>query len=281
MFSLIRTDNNVHKATFKLPSFTSKQRCLIISDVHWDSAWCDRKVLTKHLDQAKASNSPIFMFGDFFDVMQGKWDPRKSYDQLRPEHQGPNYLDLLVNTASDYLMPYKEQLALIGYGNHETAIIKRHEVDLIQRLVGILRKDGSKVVTGQYWGFVQFVLSCSTHKDTKTLHYHHGYGGGGEVTRGLIDHSRTRGQYQADIYVSGHIHRRNMDENILLRCTTKGKIRSINQMFLRCSSYKHEDSGYHIEKGRAARPIGGWWLEFSMSRLDDNVTCANVVALPT
>ena len=38
---------------------------------------------------------------------------------------------------------------------------------------------------------------------------------------------------------------------------------------LRCSTYKDEfqdgDHGFHVEKGRGPRPMGGWWLRFRMS----------------
>jgi hypothetical protein len=112
------------------------------------------------------------------------------------------------------------------------------------------------------------------HRESKTLHYHHGYGGGGEVTRGMIDNSRTRGQYSADIYISGHIHRRNSDENVMISVNNYGRVVQKEQVFLRAGTYKREEiggSGYHIEKGRSARPVGGWWLDFEISRAKNTV----------
>ena len=61
--------------------------------------------------------------------MQGKYDPRSSKDDLRPEHQGSNYLDSLVNTAADFFEPYAKNLIMIARGNHEAAILKRQETD--------------------------------------------------------------------------------------------------------------------------------------------------------
>jgi hypothetical protein len=202
--------------------------------------------------------------------MQGKWDPRASQDTLRSEHRGGNYLDLLVDTAVEWFMPYKDILALVSYGNHETSIIKKHEVDLIQRFVGAMRSHKSKVMVGTYWGFVLLSVSCRKGREAsdaiKKINYHHGYGGGGEVTRGLIDASRTRSMYDADVFVSGHIHRRNYDENIITRVTSRGKVVTGQQLFLRCSCWKEENTGYHVEKGRAARPLGGWWLKYEQMR---------------
>lgn len=246
------------------------RRILILADVHWDSAHCQLAALKETLAQAQAEGCPVIISGDFFDAMQGKWDPRSSQEALRPEHRGGSYLDLLVDTSSEWLAPFSENLALISYGNHETAIKKRHEVDLLQRLCHELRRGGSRVECGPYWGFVlvsgRFAMA-EKQRDSFTIHYHHGFGGGGEITRGMIDQSRTRSQYLADVYVSGHIHRRNCDENVLTTVTARGVIRHRRQLFLRCSSWKNESSdGWHVQQGRAARPIGGWWLEVSAVR---------------
>ena len=128
----------------------------------------------------------------------------------------------------------------------------------------MLRREGSSCLLGTYWGFVGFLHQHGNQSGrSQSLHYHHGFGGGGEITRGLIDHSRTRGMYAADIYVSGHIHRRNYDENIVTAISPRGVVHQRTQLFLRCASYKAEHDGWHAEKGRAARPIGGWWLVFN------------------
>ena len=262
-WTIERTDRQAHRITYQLPSVSGVSRLLILSDLHWDSAWCRRDILKRDLDQALETNTPVLIAGDLYDAMQGKWDPRKSQDQLRPEHRGGNYFDLLINTSVEWFAPYASVLALIGQGNHETSILQRHETNLLERLVALLRaQHKSPVELGGYWGYCLLQLkNISGNSATKTIHYHHGYGGGGEITRGLIDHSRTRSQYDADIYISGHIHRRNSDENIMTRVTDRGVVYTVQQLFLRCGAYKEETEGWHIEKGRAGRPVGGWWVE--------------------
>ncbi len=264
-----KTDTNVARFSTHM-SMSAPKRLLFLADVHWDSAHCRLDLLKKTMDEAKQDNTPVFIFGDLFDAMQGKWDPRSSQDTLRDEHRGGNYLDLLVDTAVEWFTPYKDILALISYGNHETSIMKRHEVDLIQRLVGALRSKKSQVLVGPYWGFILMAITCRRYRESadviKRISWHHGYGGGGEVTRGMIDSSRTRSMYDADVYVSGHIHRRNFDENVMTRVSSKGTAYNTQQLFLRCSSWKEETSGYHVEKGRAARPLGGWWINYEYHR---------------
>jgi hypothetical protein len=66
--------------------------------------------------------------------MQGKADKRSDKSSLRPEHQGSNYFDLLVDTAVDDIAPYRAYILEITDGNHETAVRKNHEIDLVERL---------------------------------------------------------------------------------------------------------------------------------------------------
>lgn len=285
-WSIDRSDTHCHKLTINHGAIGTVRRVLLLADLHWDSAHCLRDELAATLAQAKATGSPVLMFGDIFDAMQGKWDPRASADTLRPEHRCGNYLDSLVDTAAEWFTPYADVIALMSYGNHETSVKKRHEVDLLQRLVGLLRSNGSRVVCAPYWGYVMarhLFAASAKHVTLTRLLYHHGYGGGGEVTRGMIDHSRTQRQYEADIYVSGHIHRRNVDENIMIRLTSHGNVEQNRQLFLRCGAWKDESGdGWHTEKGRAARPHGGWWLEFQSTRKNDSRTSeVSFRAIPT
>lgn len=263
-----KTDANAYRLNMDFARTGDVRKILLLADIHWDSAHCRLDLLGECLGKAKEAGAPVVIAGDFFDAMQGKWDPRSSQDALREEHQGGPYLDLLVSTAAEWLKPYAANLAVISYGNHETSIKKRHEVDLLQRLCQELRRMGSPVECGPYWGYlVGVAMFPNGSRDNVKICWHHGYGGGGEVSRGLIDHSRTRGQYEADVYLSGHIHRRNLDENVITRVSSLGRVRKRRQLFLRASCWKDEShDGWHVQQGRAARPIGGWWLEIEATK---------------
>ena len=121
------------------------QEFLLLSDVHWDNPHCKRDILHRLLVQAKERNAGIFVFGDLFCLMQGKYDPRASKDSIRPEHQCNDYLDAVIRTAVKDFQPYAANLELITPGNHETAILKRQETDMIQRLA-----DGLGINRGGY-----------------------------------------------------------------------------------------------------------------------------------
>jgi UDP-2,3-diacylglucosamine pyrophosphatase LpxH len=262
--------NHVIKLTLEYDSSLDTRRICILSDIHWDNAHCRLDILADVLDKAKKDNIPVCIFGDFFCAMQGRWDKRADQDQLRDEHRGNNYLDKLVDTATQWFEPYKDVLALVTLGNHETKIHQHHQTNLIDRFSSNLRQKGSPLIYGPYWGFMLIRSKSSRTKkywDCRKLHWHHGFGGGGEVGRGISDHAKTRSQFDADIYVSGHIHRRNFDENIITTITAHGHIVKKQQLFIRCSTFKDEAKcTWHSEMGRGARPIGGWWLDFEMQK---------------
>lgn len=250
------------------------RRIGLFTDLHWDNAHCRLDALKRSLDDAAENDWPCLFFGDFFCVMQGRWDPRASQEGLRDEHRGGNYLDRVIDTSVQWFEPFKHIMAFVSPGNHEVSIRRRHETDLISRFVGGMRSAGARTIQGGYWGYILLALigGRQVQRDWRSLHYHHGYGGGGPITRGFIDHSRTRSADQADIYISGHIHRRNMDENIVRSITCRGNIEMRQQLFLRSSCWKDEskDEWHSGLMGRDPRPIGGWWLDLYVDKRGKN-----------
>jgi len=238
-------------------------RFMALTDLHWDSAHCDRILLKRHLDKALEEDAPVVIVGDMYDLMQGKWDPRSDQNTLRPEHRGNCYLDLVVNTSLEWFAPYAKILAVITPGNHEASITKRHQIDVLDRFCFGMRQMGSEVIYAKDWSYLLQRNKRASSNDSQStkIFLHHGWGGGGPITRGLIDHSRTRDQWDGDIFISGHIHRRNIDENTIVRCSGNGLIQVRDQLFVRCGSYKHEtNDSWHVSQGRGARPLGGWWI---------------------
>jgi hypothetical protein len=248
------------------------------SDLHADNQNSDLKLIHKDLAEAVRRDAPIILAGDTFCAMQGKWDPRKSDKELRAELRNGDYFDALVKYVFDICEPYKSHIAIIGQGNHETSVIKRHETNLVQRLVDKLRdsKGGSPAMAGEYrgWAIHRWQLRNRASKASRTVYFHHGYGGGGEVTRGMIDNSRTRSMIDADIFFSGHIHRRNCDDDVFTYCERNGLIVERRRLFLRGGAYKNDQhSQWQIERGSSARPKGGWFVRFDVKRdtRDDNI----------
>jgi hypothetical protein len=248
-------------------------RILLMADEHVDNQLCNRELLTKHHEQALETQSPIIKVGDIFCAMQGKWDKRSDTNQMRPEHRVSHYLDALTSTAAQYYAPYASSIAIVTPGNHEASILDRHQVHLVQNLAYQLRQEHkSPVADLTYVSFAYMRWrrrgpNGGYHSTTRTMLLHHGFGGGGPITRGLIDNNRMREQYDADIFVSGHIHRRNVDENVIVALNKEQKIVTRQQFMIRCSTYKEEHvtmEGFHAMSGRAGRPLGGYWLNWEI-----------------
>jgi hypothetical protein len=154
-------------------------------------------------------------------------------------------------------------MALITPGNHETAVRKRMETCLTTRLVEQLRTRGSKCRHAGYSGWVLFRAKVGkTSSALYRLWYHHGYGGGGPITRGVIDYSRYLVDVDADCIHAGHVHQRTLIEASRQRLSPNGIPRIRPMHLVRSAAYKQEclTDGWAVEKGMSARPLGGWWM---------------------
>jgi hypothetical protein len=245
-----------------------EQWFLLTSDHHWDNPKCDRLTLRRHFDMAVARRAGVFVFGDLFCGMQGKWDKRANKDDIRPEHQSGNYLDSLVSTAAQWFAPYLENLVEISPGNHETAILSHHETDLTQRLVDRLNGETGKVHRGGYAGFVRFMFQREPegNRTSRLLYYTHGSGGNAPVTRGAMDAARKAEIIpDADLVYRGHNHNSWILPWGRQRVTDGGKKYIDEQLHLNGGTYKSDfnlDGGYAIERGFLPLAMGGIWLRF-------------------
>jgi hypothetical protein len=115
--------------------------------------------LSVTLTKPSSKTQDILLNGDTFCCMMGKYDPRRSKDGIRPEHNKANYLDAIVNDAIEWFSPYAHNIKVVGYGNHETAILKNLETDLIDRFVfGLNSKNDTKVEVGGYGGWIVYTF---------------------------------------------------------------------------------------------------------------------------
>jgi hypothetical protein len=260
---------NIHEVTCQ-----SGQEFLLMSDLHWDNPHCDRGLLKNHLDEAVKRNAAIILNGDTYCCMGGKYDRRADKSLIRPEHNTDRYFDAIVDTSVEWFAPYAKNILLIGYGNHETAIIKHGETDLLQRFASTLNyATGSAVQVGGYGGTIDIRVLHDTIRGVNfVVHYFHGHSGGGAVSRGVIHDQRLlAGTEGYDLTWMGHVHELYYHQNMVHRYdrSTKTLIQKpIHQ--LRTATYKEEwDGGYmgfHTERGRGPKPLGGYWLKLETSR---------------
>ncbi len=272
---------NVHVIRFENIRAGWQQRVLLTGDRHHDAIECDHVLEKKHLDMAVEVNAPVIDIGDAFDIMQGRYDPRRSQSALRPEHRGDDYFDLVQDEAFDFYCPYANQFAVIGYGNHERSVIKHNQIDLIKRLANELRR-ASVLATGPFsggyagWVVLRFIRSTGS-SQTIRMKYHHGHGGGGPVTKGVIQTNR-RAVYlpDASIVATAHIHESWVVP--IKRERISGRDIPFHDIAWHVSVPTYRDDfgigadGFHIESGRPPKPMGCSWLVFGYNAVTHRVT---------
>jgi hypothetical protein len=267
LFELKTIASNVHMVDVGDVNAEWQQWFMLSGDRHHDSMYCDREWEQRQLEEAKERNAIIIDVGDVYDIMQGKFDPRKDYSELRPEYKKTNYLDSVLEESVGFYAPYADHFGVIALGNHESEVERRMGTNMIDRLASGLRiNHGAQVQAGGYTGYV--LLRCKingTKTCTLKLKYQHGKGGNAPVTRGVIATNRMAVEFpDADIVVSGHDHNSWLVPIRQEIVTSQGKISGRIQWHVRPASYKDawgygSDRGFDIEKG-SPKPVGCIWM---------------------
>jgi hypothetical protein len=247
---------------------------LLRSDAHHDNPKCDHAMERRHLAEAVERGAGIIDAGDLFCAMQGKFDKRADKSSVRPEHQCGDYLDALVRTAADFYAPFARNWVVMGMGNHETAIRKRHETCLTTRLVERLNTmTGSSIRVGGYGGVVRclFQVSGGT-RMSRTIVYHHGMSCG-HATRGTNDVNRQAIIHpDAHVVLSGHSHDSWIVPIARQRISGSGVIFRDEQLHVRTPGYKDAwgdgSGGFEVEKLLGPKPTGAAWLTFTCRNAD-------------
>jgi len=274
--NLIKHAKNIHE--LRVEGMSSKIGML--SDIHWDNPKCDWTLLKHDLDYCLANNIPVMFNGDTFCLMQGKGDKRGNKSDIRPEHNNAKYLDSIVETAVEFFLPYAHIITVMGYGNHETAIIKYQETDILQRFVDLLNyKAKSNVMTGGYGGWLIITNEWNRSTFNTKVKYFHGSGGSSMVTKGSINLTRAMEMYEGyDVFTMGHIHEnsaRNDIRDAIKFHAKKGYYfdhKQIHSMITGTYKEEYMDGayGWHVERGAPMKPVGGRILTIDYKRTQAN-----------
>ncbi len=264
---------------------TLKAKTYLFSDVHFDSIVCDRNVLKAHLDKAIADDAWIIIGGDWFDAMQGRFDPRRNMDELRPEYRCEKYYDVVVEDSAKFLQPYAKNIIAVTQGNHELAVRKNSNTDLVDRLVFHLRLQGSNAVAGGWKGWIRFLLRSHKRRGSIKMYYSHaGAGSVAPVTRGVIATNR-QAVYEpdADVVWNGHSHTAYVVPIIRERLSLQGKIFNDVGWFIRTPGYKRDwdmQDGFVAQKGLGPNPVGCAKLELQFGSHGYPEVKANLEIVP-
>lgn len=234
-----------------------------MSDFHVDSPKHHSRVAKKHLEMAREINAPILMYGDFFDAKEGRFDFRATRNK-RGEVNEPDtsYINQLINYGADKLEPYAEQIAVLGQGNHETALSKMMDVDILSLMSRELGARGTRSpIIGGYTGWIVVRYKRSGGQGSVPIYFHHGVGGGAQVTRGAIKaHRRATFIEGAEFVLSGHIHTpdyshyRSKYLNAANRVSFRDTVHLVTPGYQR--SDIHTGVGWEVQKEFPPMPVG-------------------------
>lgn len=270
-----KMSRNIHRVTLLADTAHAFEwNGLLSSDRHHDNAHTDQQLEKKHLDEIVRRKGGVIDCGDLHCCMQGRWDPRADRSALRPEYQAGDYLDALVREAVKFYTPYADRFIVIGRGNHETAIHKRHETDLTERLCAGLSNGPVPVYSGGYGGYVLFRLVTKKGGSYSfRIRYYHGSGGGAMMTHGVLDTRRHASIYpDADMVITGHSHHHwvvPIARERLRQFLGGAEVTIDEQLHCRLGTYKDEHGsgfgGWSVEKGLPPKGLGAVWLRLHIA----------------
>lgn len=193
----------------------------VYSDLHTEAQGTAIHLLSEHMKRRAAL--PNSLFACIGDV--GNWvmprDPRHMPTTPIPEIAArDDYVNAALDYQYDRLKDYK--WLFMGVGNHETAMLVHHGID-----VGALLCDRLGTKQAGYSGFarLRWVLG-ETCVCTSTLLYHHG-AWGGVASKGIIGAGRYAGAFDGwDVFVFGHNHHCHVHHDTKLYMTQRGEIKN-------------------------------------------------------
>lgn len=218
-------------------SYNAQLGFWLMSDLHIGAPQVDYARIKKECEDAKANNERILINGDVFDGIlkkdQKRYSPSAVHSRLR--HRD-DQVGAAIEWAIEILSPYADHIDMIGVGNHETALVKHHDIDPVRLLVYELQKKvkNHTIHYGGYCGFMDYRFFGITKKGKRkgtgahsqgkrvVFFYHHGSGGDAPVTRGMIAFARLDWIEGADVIWTGHRHTKWNAEIEKIRCPAAG-----------------------------------------------------------
>jgi len=226
-----------------------------LADVHYLNVNCDVNATKKYLTEDNDESTYIIGVGDLMDSIVVT---DKRYTKSTDAAEGAAIIDEAVDGMEKILEPYKKKIIGLASGNHEDTILIKSGTDPIARLCKRLECKNLG-----YSGLLRLILSENGSRGrTVIIRYHHGWGGGSR-TQGadLTKYSKDLAYWDADIFLYGHVHRKQADRVPRLGLSgeeliSKPKMECICGTFLKTYS-KGIRSTYSEKAGYPPVEVGG------------------------
>jgi len=263
-------ESETHGAVTTISTDEKESLFFLTSDIHFDSIDCARKSFFSDMDKAVSMGAKILIAGDFFDAMNGRFDPRRSMDKVRKEYQSEKYYDRIVDDAIAKLEKYAPNILLMADGNHELSVLKNANTHLIDRIVSVLnRMKNTNVAHGGYGGWIRIMhrgRKMDRFDGSVKVKYFHGAGGEAPVTRGAIQTARQAIMYpDADVVWNGHSHNSYWIPITRERISGKGVHYFDTQHHVRTPGYSQAygdgTTGWEVTRGGVPKPLGSIFMK--------------------
>uniref|UniRef100_A0A6M3Y335 Calcineurin-like phosphoesterase n=1 Tax=viral metagenome TaxID=1070528 RepID=A0A6M3Y335_9ZZZZ len=187
--------------------FGQEIKILPIFDIHLGNVSCDKLALKKDLATVD-KNTYIIGGGDWLDsiIVADRKRYRKSADDSAPHED--DIVDQQIEEMYDLVKDYKKQIIGLSTGNHEDTITVRCNTNPIKRLCKMLDTPFLS-----YSSLLKLSFSENNARGrTVIVRTHHGWGGGSRTMGAdLTKYSRDVGCWEADIFLYGHVHKKQND----------------------------------------------------------------------
>jgi len=245
----------------------------LISDLHLGAEATDEKRIIKELDHAVKKNARININGDVFDGILPKDYLRYMPATIRKSLRGR---DDLINATIDYgynfILPYAKNIDVIGEGNHENAIRKHHNVDMLKLLIARLNQnEGVNIKQGGYCGFIVYRFCANVKRTGGTeryvIYYKHGTSSRAPVTKGVIDFNREAEVIDgADVIWLAHNHEVNNLSATVMSVNSHGTVKFRKRRYVRTGGYFfYTMDSYAQAKGLRPLPHGGAMIKLNFT----------------
>ena len=229
-------------------------------DVHCGHKDCDLLAFKKFM--AESDDKTYFIGGgDLIDAIIAK-DIRR-YRKSDDATKGDAVIDEQLDIIYDILKPYSKRIIGLAAGNHEDSILKYCGTDPTSRLCKMLSDDTYTVKYLGYSCLVKLIFHENNGRGRSVvIREHHGWGGGSR-TRGadITKYEKDMGKWDADIYLYGHVHKKQTDKMPRLGMAGKTLIAK-PQLLCICGTFEKTysnttDPTYAETKGFPPTEIGG------------------------
>jgi UDP-2,3-diacylglucosamine pyrophosphatase LpxH len=247
-----------------------------LSDLHLDSKYTDKKKVKRLFDEAKEKGYQINIIGDLFDIMGMRMDFRSTKSDIKEALREENYVNLVVQEVAEFLAPYVDCIGIITVGNHEKEFEKRAELYLLEVLNLYLHKMTGKevLVSNEYAGYIIMIGRKNEDNNSSascTIFFNHGKDSNAAMSLGALNVKRNAATIDADIFISGHIHRNLLAPLNRVYCSAAGIITVKEQLHIQLGTAK-ESKGvdyFSARKGFDPASTSFYDITFNLNRINE------------